>query len=120
MGNGASGGRFDVVATDAAVDQHADLFRADTGTGECLAAGPNGSFRHFEALIPEAAFPDAGQRFQLTPGKTQGPVKRRQTVLEVLGGDHVEGQFVTEGIDADAVKTHIFFLTDIFSPGKYP
>ena len=65
VGGGARRRRFEVVPTDASVDQHADLFRRDPGHRERFASRPGGAVGHALTGIPEAALAHTGQCLNL-------------------------------------------------------
>jgi hypothetical protein len=54
---------------------------------------------HGVTRVPESAFPNSGEGLKLTFLKMKCLIQRFKAVFNIIGCDHIGGQFVSEGID---------------------
>jgi len=102
----AGGCRFEIVPTDRSMYQSPDLTTVDArGTDRFLCA--------FGALLtrqcarrPETPLANAGHQLQPALRQPQPLVKRRKTVLDLLGGYNLLRQRITERFEADVGISH--------------
>jgi hypothetical protein len=59
------------------------------------------SLAHEIPWIPESAFPDPGEGFKLAFLKMKGCIQGFKAAFNIIGSDHIGGQFIAEGIDVD-------------------
>src|SRR5205807_7489951 len=101
------GGRgLEEVPRDGAVEDAFDLMAEDPGLVERLAPRQCGGVAGVHAIIPEPPLPDATHHLQPPVGKLQPIVEWTQASLDLGRGDHMLGQLVPDGFDADVGVAH--------------
>src|SRR5688572_1548536 len=102
----AGGGRLEIVAADAAVDQRADpaginarCFDGPLAADDALLARPH-------APRPEPALADAADQFQPAFGELEPLIERREASFDFGAGQHFLGERVAERFQANVLISH--------------
>jgi len=106
MAYSAGRGRFELIPTDTAVDQHADPIRRNTRCMKRFLAGPCRAFVHWESRIPVSAFADTGNHFKLAFLEMKRLVKRLQTVFDIIGCQNVRCQLIANAVQINGIEFH--------------
>ena len=78
----------------------------DPGLVECFTSRHGGGVAGVHAVLPEPPLPDAAHHLQPPVRELEAIVQRREACLDLGRGDHVLGQIVPDGLDADGGIAH--------------
>src|SRR5439155_26952320 len=94
------------VPRDGAVENALDLMAADPGLVQRLAPRQRGRIAGVHTVVPEPPLADAAHHLQPSVGELQAIIQGREARLDFGRGDHVLGQLVPDGFDADSGVAH--------------
>ena len=102
----AGGGRLELLAADAGVNERVDVAGRHARVAQRLVGGRYRPLRNGKARIPPAPFHDARERFQLAFRDAQRLVHRPQPLFQLLGRHHHRRQLISQRIDKHARIIH--------------
>ena len=103
----ATGGcRFELIATDGAMNQGTDVFAVESRLVQKLVHGLSADGTGERARIEKASFLNACHQFQSACGQTESIVHGCKLRFDLVGSDDVGRQGTADSFDANMLITH--------------